>query len=74
MNKKKTPLSPEDLAAKVDWEGSAIEALMYGLADEDVNNDDPELKEAFEAARDLWLGEFADAITELNARLRRYYN
>ncbi len=59
------PMTPQDFAAKVAYEGGVLEAISYGLEPEDAP--EGELRDLWQTATDMWktLSPVVDRIVDL---------
>lgn len=48
-------MTAQELAEKFEWEGGVIGGLEYGLSPDDLNDNDPELKQIFEELYAKWI-------------------
>lgn len=47
-------MTPEEFAAKVEWEGGVTEALEYGLRENEMDDSDPAFQTAWAVLREQW--------------------
>ena len=66
----KAPMTVEDFAAKIEWEGGTIDALDYGLSPEDAP--EGELRDLWQAAYDIWTQQLKPAIGQIDDWIEAY--
>lgn len=55
MSVKKKPMTPDEFSEACDWSGGLVYAMFDGINNEDdLNNEDPELKEAWNTLCEVW--------------------
>lgn len=61
------PMTLENFAAKIGWEGGVAESLDYGLTPDDAP--EGELRDLWQAAYDIWTQQLKPAIAAIDAYL-----
>jgi len=65
-------MTPEEFAAKIEFEDGIVEALEYGLRETDLDDSDPHLKADWARLRQIYDEHFEPMVRRVEEQLQKY--